>query len=128
MVDQIIDLLRQRRQVTYRILKRQFALDDESFKDLKEELLYSHPEVADDAGRGLVWVGVTPVPSTEFKVPNFQPLAPHPQPPISYTPAHLAERIRAEQAALEARGASDGERKTRKPCCSSLRSLADNSP
>ena len=32
--------------------------------------------------------------------------------PISYTPPHLAERIRAEQAALEARGATDGERKT----------------
>lgn len=29
-----------------------------------------------------------------------------------YTPTHLAERIRAEQAALEARGAADGERKT----------------
>ena len=29
-----------------------------------------------------------------------------------YTPAHLAERIRSEQAALEARGATDGERKT----------------
>jgi adenylate cyclase len=34
------------------------------------------------------------------------------RPPIAYTPAHLAERIRAEQAALEARGATDGERKT----------------
>ncbi len=33
-------------------------------------------------------------------------------PPASYTPPHLAERIRAEQAALEARGATDGERKT----------------
>src|SRR5262244_2261425 len=33
-------------------------------------------------------------------------------PPASYTPPHLAERIRAEQAALEARGAADGERKT----------------
>ena len=31
---------------------------------------------------------------------------------MSYTPRHLAERIRAEQAALEARGAPDGERKT----------------
>ena len=30
----------------------------------------------------------------------------------TYTPAHLAERIRAEQAAMEARGATDGERKT----------------
>src|SRR5262245_23736163 len=34
------------------------------------------------------------------------------QPPASYTPPHLAERIRAEQAALEARGALEGERKT----------------
>ena len=32
--------------------------------------------------------------------------------PIMYTPRHLAERILAEQAALEARGAPDGERKT----------------
>jgi class 3 adenylate cyclase len=32
--------------------------------------------------------------------------------PVSYTPNHLAERIRAEQEAMAARGAPDGERKT----------------
>ena len=32
--------------------------------------------------------------------------------PIDYTPRHLAERILAEQGAMEARGAPDGERKT----------------
>ncbi|KVO92703.1 adenylate/guanylate cyclase domain-containing protein [Burkholderia ubonensis] len=32
--------------------------------------------------------------------------------PIHYTPQHLAERIRAEQAAMEARGGTAGERKT----------------
>ena len=32
--------------------------------------------------------------------------------PLSYTPPHLASRILAEQAALEARAAVDGERKT----------------
>ena len=32
--------------------------------------------------------------------------------PISYTPLHLTERILAEQAAMEVRGAIDGERKT----------------
>src|SRR5712691_10351373 len=32
--------------------------------------------------------------------------------PLTYTPPHLAERILAEQVALEARGATDGERKT----------------
>ncbi|SIT51016.1 conserved hypothetical protein [Paraburkholderia piptadeniae] len=39
------------------------------------------------------------------------PLGPSP-PPIDYTPPHLAERIVVAQAALEARGATDGERKT----------------
>ena len=45
--------------------------------------------------------------------------SPHPRPdsgpspaPIHYTPHHLAERIRAEQAAMEARGETAGERKT----------------
>lgn len=37
---------------------------------------------------------------------------PGPQSPLSYTPKHLAERILAEQAAMEARGSADGERKT----------------
>ena len=32
--------------------------------------------------------------------------------PIQYTPPYLAERIRATQAAMQARGAADGERKT----------------
>src|SRR5437867_6806958 len=32
--------------------------------------------------------------------------------PASYTPRHLAQRILAEQAAMEARGSTDGERKT----------------
>jgi class 3 adenylate cyclase/DNA-binding winged helix-turn-helix (wHTH) protein len=39
------------------------------------------------------------------------PLGPSP-PPIHYTPPHLAERILAEQAALEAGGQTAGERKT----------------
>src|SRR5262245_17686121 len=35
-----------------------------------------------------------------------------PPPPRDYTPKHLADRILAEQVAMEARGAADGERKT----------------
>src|SRR5262245_10598767 len=34
------------------------------------------------------------------------------QSPVSYTPRHLAERIRAEREAMEARALPDGERKT----------------
>jgi class 3 adenylate cyclase len=42
---------------------------------------------------------------------NEAPHLPSPD-PRSYTPSHLAERIQAEGAALEARGSTDGERKT----------------
>jgi class 3 adenylate cyclase len=45
-------------------------------------------------------------------VTSTQHLTPSTQPPISYTPKHLAERILAERAAMEARGSTDGERKT----------------
>jgi len=48
----------------------------------------------------------------QIPAPQSQPLAPRAQAPRSYTPRHLAERILAEQAALEARGDPDGERKT----------------
>lgn len=56
-LDQAVSLLQQRGRVTYRALQRQFALDDEALTDLKEELLYAHPQVVDDRGRGLVWTG-----------------------------------------------------------------------
>ena len=44
--------------------------------------------------------------------PYPSPLTLSSQSPASYTPHHLAERIRAEQQAMESRGAGDGERKT----------------
>jgi len=45
--------------------------------------------------------------SVSLAAPGSQDLA-----PVHYTPPHLAERIRAEQAAMEARGETTGERKT----------------
>ena len=56
-LDQAIDLLRSRRRVTYRVLKRQFTLDDELLEDLKEELIYGQRLAVDEEGRVLVWVG-----------------------------------------------------------------------
>src|SRR5262245_16011380 len=53
-----------------------------------------------------------PVSSSMFHVSGSHSPIPNPQPPVIYTPPHLAERIRAEQAAMEARGATEGERKT----------------
>jgi class 3 adenylate cyclase len=115
-LEQVRGLLQSQGRVSYRALKRQFELDDEYVADLKEELLFSYPQVADEDGRGLVWTGVPPVSSSTFQVSGSQPpdarrqtLDPR---PISYTPPHLAERILAEQTAMEARGATEGERKT----------------
>ena len=70
-LDQALALLQRRGRVAYRVLKRQFNLDDEALEDLKESLLFAHPEVADEAGQGLVWTktdtstSVAEVPSTE---------------------------------------------------------------
>ena len=58
-LDQAIAMLQRRGRVTYRVLQRQFAIDDDALADLKEELLYAYPEVVDDEGRGLIWNGET---------------------------------------------------------------------
>jgi hypothetical protein len=55
MLDQALAMLQRRGRLTYRTLQRQFHLDDDALNDLKDALLYAHPEVRDDEGRGLVW-------------------------------------------------------------------------
>src|SRR5215510_9649678 len=56
-LDQVLALLRQRGRVSYRALKRQFQLDDETLADLTAELLYAHHPVGEEEGSGLVWLG-----------------------------------------------------------------------
>jgi class 3 adenylate cyclase/predicted ATPase len=111
-LSQVQDLLQREQRVSYRGLKRRFALDDEYLEDLKEELIGAKRLATDEDGRFLVWTGAVPVPGSTFQVSSSQSPAPNSQPPAAYTPPHLAERIRAEQAAMEARGLTDGERKT----------------
>ena len=41
-LDQIVALLQQRQRLTYRLLKREFALDDETLEDLKDELIQAY--------------------------------------------------------------------------------------
>ena len=100
-LDQAIAMLQRRGRLTYSTLKRQFQLDEDALNDLKAELLYAHPEVRDDAGRGLVWTGdLGSAPTT--------PVAPAASParvPLAYTPPYLAEKILTSRSALE------GERK-----------------
>ena len=56
-LDHVLARLHSHGRVTYNALKLQFHLDDAALAVLKEELLYTHPEVVDDVGRGLVWTG-----------------------------------------------------------------------
>ena len=100
-VDQATAMLRQRGRVTYRTLQLQFTLDDEQLAALKDELLYSQPQVVDDAGRGLVWTGDPDTTSAATAAPAET----RPQEPLPSTPPHLAEKILTSRSALE------GERK-----------------
>jgi TOMM system kinase/cyclase fusion protein len=74
-LDQVLTLLRQRGRVSYRALKRQFQLDDETLADLTAELLYAHRPVVEEEGSGLVWRGdVSTAP--ESPSPVLQPDTP----------------------------------------------------
>ena len=56
-LDQIRELLQQRGRVTYRSLKRRFALDDEYLEDLKGEIISAERVAVDEDGDVLVWTG-----------------------------------------------------------------------
>jgi class 3 adenylate cyclase/tetratricopeptide (TPR) repeat protein len=107
MLDQIVDLLQSRQRLTYRMLKRQFDLDEAALEDLKEELLFAHPQVADEDGRGLVWTGDI---GSASAAPAAAPASTaaetrQAREPLGYIPPHLAEKI------LTSRHALAGERK-----------------
>ena len=81
LVDQAIEFLRRRERVSYRALRREFDLDDESIEDLKAELTDAQRIAADEDGKVLVWTGASPVSSSTFQVSGSQPLAPSTQHP-----------------------------------------------
>ena len=95
-LDQVLAMLKRRGRVSYRTLMRQFALDEVYLEDLKEAILFAHPQVVDEAGRGLVWsgeAGTVPLPAPAPPQPVDQPATPLPRPgqtavpsPESYTP------------------------------------------
>jgi class 3 adenylate cyclase/tetratricopeptide (TPR) repeat protein len=100
-LDAVIAMLQRRGRVTYSTLKRQFQLEEDALSDPKEELLFAHPQVRDEAGRGLVWVGDgRTAPLVDSPPASLQNLA-----PLAYTPPYLTEKILTSRSALE------GERK-----------------
>jgi class 3 adenylate cyclase len=77
-LDQVVALLQRRGRVTYNALKLQFDMDDDQLAVLKDELLYAHPQVVEDAGRGLRWTSNTAAPQTPAS-----PTPQHAPPPVS---------------------------------------------
>src|ERR1043166_5270607 len=99
-LDQAMAMLQRRGRVTYRTLRLQFQLDEAQLEALKDELLFAHPQVHDEAERGLVWTG-DPGPARPASAPAGTPVPA----PRAYTPSYLAEKILTSRSALE------GERK-----------------
>src|SRR5262249_11333466 len=94
-LDQAIDLLRQRGRLTYRVLKLQFQLDNDALEILKEELIKAQRLAIDENSEVLVWTGDAATP----------PATAPDQAPLAYTPSHLTEKILASRSTLA------GERK-----------------
>jgi class 3 adenylate cyclase len=81
-VEQVRTLLQREGRVSYRVLKREFALDDEDLEDLKSELIDAKRVAVDEDGRVLVWVGGGEVISSQLSVlSSTQPLTPSTQSP-----------------------------------------------
>ena len=98
-MDQVIIWLQQDQRISYRAVKRQFALGDDYLEDLKVELIEVKQVAVDQDGKMLVWRGDTA--STAASAPTGPPQ----QAPLAYTPSYLAEKI------LTSRSALAGERK-----------------
>lgn len=54
---QVIELLRHEQRVSYRALKRRFALDEDYLEDLKDEIIKAKRLACDEDGAVLVWIG-----------------------------------------------------------------------
>jgi hypothetical protein len=60
-LSQTIAMLHQHGRVSYRALQRQFAMPDDYLADLTDAILFAYPQVREAEGRGLVWMGDTPL-------------------------------------------------------------------
>src|SRR6266850_3426661 len=97
-LSQTIAMLQQHGRVSYRALKRQFALDDAFLEDLKYELIAVQQCAVDQDGTMLVWTGETGAAVASVLVPSSSAAVPSPaarpaQEPLAYTPSYLAEKI-----------------------------------
>jgi class 3 adenylate cyclase/tetratricopeptide (TPR) repeat protein len=107
---QTIAMLQRLGRVSYRALKRQFALDDAFLEDLKYELTEVQQLAVDHDGTVLVWTGDASTAPVPIPAPAISTAAPssamaQAREPLAYTPPYLAEKI------LTSRSVLAGERK-----------------
>ena len=57
MLAQVVEVLRRERRVSYRALRRRFALDEEYLEDLKIEIIQAKQLATDEDNTILVWTG-----------------------------------------------------------------------
>src|SRR4029450_4981691 len=69
-LEQVIQLLQRQERVSYRALKRRFALDDDYVEDLKEELIHAQRVATEEGGRVLVWTGDAGTPRSPVAPPR----------------------------------------------------------
>src|SRR5215471_3016196 len=77
---QILHLLQQEKRLSYRALKRRFALDDDYLEDVKAEIIQAKQVARDEDGAVLVWTGNADTPPS----PPLQPA------PVAAQPARVA--------------------------------------
>ena len=116
------ELLQSKGRITYQLLKLQFHLDDEQLDAIKNELLFSFPQVRDEDGRGLVWIGeevnsekdkgiksATPIVRFQVKTSEHRTSGADSElPPVSWTPAPSG---RAHSCRTSGAGSAWGDRR-----------------
>jgi TOMM system kinase/cyclase fusion protein len=102
MLNQVLDLLRRQRRVSYRALKRRFDLDDDYLEDLKAEIIKAQQLAIDEAGEVLVWVGEAPPQTQGLTSPTRQSEKP---------PATLADQAMPASPPATRREALEAERR-----------------
>ena len=94
----VTGLLYLERRVSYRRLKKEFGLDDETLEDVRHELIVKRLAV-DEGGQGLAFVGAALIETGDAPPPAFAPaVAPITLPPVSSPPVAPAVVATAPEA------------------------------
>ena len=93
LLEQVLALVQRQGRVSYRAIKRRFDVEEDYPADLREEILFTHPHIREEEGRGLVWTAA-PAPTGELMPPSPLPDVASPQREASSVVPHLSDAER----------------------------------